>query len=337
MAEVGINTTSKRIEWLDIAKAVAIMGTIGGHTFTQQTLLVCLSYTCFAMFWIISGYTIKPCNGVRGLLNRTLADFKKMIIPAFLVCLLSGVLATLSGEYRDWNALINNLKQSVTFFVSSNPGMLWFFWALFWAKLLYRIMLKLGNFRYIPMIILLVLSLVYSPMHRFPVLLDVSPVGMLFLEMGHLLKVCDRKIANVSKVKQLLIEGGVLVLALLGTYYLTWTRRLYIDLAGRDYTLQALLQCVCLMLLVLFVCKIISLTPASDFISEVGQHTFGILLLHFLDGYWLSPIVEILFDATGFSNVFLYFGIRVVLLLIVTFVFVKLQDRFFYYINYGKH
>lgn len=335
MSELG--SFKKRIEWLDVAKTIAIMGTISGHTFTGRSLILCFSYTLFLLFWVVSGYTIRPCNGIRGLINCTIKDIKKMIIPSFFICLFSGVIATLVGEYCNWETLVDNLKQYALFFVSSNPGMLWFFWSLLWAKLLYRIMLKLGYFRYIPMIALVALALVFSPNHRLPMLIDVTPIGVLFLEFGHLLKGADDKLKAVSVKKQYLIEILITFIALVGTFYLTWERRLYIDPAGRDYTVLAILQCMCLMILALVICKELCKTPLVQPLSEIGQHTFGILLLHFLDGYWISPITDRLFKLIGFSNDFIYFGIRVALLIIVTLICVKIQDRFYYFINHGKH
>lgn len=326
-----------RIEWLDVVKAIAILGTVGIHTFAGRSLLLSISYSVFPLFWIVSGYTIRPCNGIRGLINTTIKDIKKMIIPSFFVCLLSGVIATLLGEYCNWQTLTNNLIDSALFFVSPNSGMLWFFWALLWAKLLYRIMLKLGVFRYIPMAVLIVAALIFSPSYRLPMMIDVAPIGMLFLEFGHLLKEADNKLQSAPRKIQYCLEAIVLAVSVLGSIYLTWQRRLYIDLAGRDYTLMALMQCICLMLLVLLICRVISQTPLVEPMSELGQHTLGFLLLHYLDGYWISPIVEKLFDVIGFSNDFIYYGIRVVLLIIVTLICVKIQDRFYYYINHGKH
>lgn len=327
----------KRIEWLDVAKTIAILGTIGSHTFAGRPLLHCVSYTLFVIFWLTSGYTIRPCNGMRGLINCTLKDIKRMIIPSFFICIFSAVLATLVGEYCNWETLVNNIKNHALFFVSSNPGMLWFFWALLWAKLLYRIFLKMGYFRYIPMVILVVLAMIYSPEHRLIMMLDVTPVGVLLLEFGHLLKCADVKMKALSVKKQYLIEVLITAIAVAGSFYLTWEKRLYIDLSGRDYTVLAILQCVCLMIFVLVICKELCKTPLVQPLSEIGQHTFGILLLHFLDGYWISPITDRLFELVGFSNDFIYFGIRVALLIIVTQICVKIQERFYYFINHGKH
>lgn len=330
---------NRRLEWIDIAKAIAIFGTVGCHTFSAHPIMLGLSFSIFLTFWIVSGYTIKPCNGIHGIVNCTIKDFTRIIIPAFFVCLLSGVFATIASGYINVENLLTNLKQCAWFFVSPNPGMMWFFWTLLWAKLIYRILLKMGWLRYLVLVPLMVITVMFSPEHRLPLCVDVVGVALVYIEIGHLIRLYDNVCVSqkVAAIAVKCIGVVVLVISMLGGYYLTITRRLYIDPGARDYTYLAMIQCLCVMLLVVFASRLIEKISIKVPFEVIGEHTLGFLFLHFLDGYWLIPIVEKLFELIKFSNDFLLYGIRVAVLAIVTMICVKIQDRFYYFINHGKH
>lgn len=66
----------KRIAWVDIAKAIAIIGMIVGHEVTNDTLRIFIFSFHMPLFFILSGYTSGPVQEW----GRFLAKVKKIFV-----------------------------------------------------------------------------------------------------------------------------------------------------------------------------------------------------------------------------------------------------------------
>lgn len=79
-----INSLSrKRINWIDIAKGIAIVLMIIGHdvTFGGNVRNLIFSFH-MPIFFLLTGYTIRPYNQIY---KATFKDFKNLIIPVLIV------------------------------------------------------------------------------------------------------------------------------------------------------------------------------------------------------------------------------------------------------------
>lgn len=138
-----------RIEWLDIAKGIAIITTIIGHTIVGKGRILISSFH-MALFFVLAGYTIKrvPCN----LLYETVVkDLKRLILPCIIVRFGNALYGVIFRNSNLLDTIISEVKRflwgNCAEYRYGNYEMLgisgfWFVIALFWSKLAYRIVLE---------------------------------------------------------------------------------------------------------------------------------------------------------------------------------------------------
>lgn len=137
--------TLKRIEWIDIAKGIAILLVIIGHSakFGSIARNIIFSFH-MPLFFILSGYTYRPANDISVLLMHLKKSIKHLLIPCFVVSILKVIVWIYkSRDYSVYNIIINFYKMITNLFYASGvsfngtvAGMVWFVFSLFWAKLI---------------------------------------------------------------------------------------------------------------------------------------------------------------------------------------------------------
>ncbi len=89
--------SKKRIEWIDVAKAVGIVAVVFGHAMTRHgTMFHFLYWWHMPIFFIMGGFFLKPIIN-----NNWLGFFKKRIFPlltSYVIC--GGFLILLSHFIR---------------------------------------------------------------------------------------------------------------------------------------------------------------------------------------------------------------------------------------------
>lgn len=334
MAE-GNNTVKKvHYGWLDIAKALGILSTIVTHCF-QTSVTVCLWTTVlFLLFFIATGYTIKPVDSMKKLGRGTWNDFTKMVVPSFFVFLLSGVYSwwtsSLRGEVPMWAHFVEKAK----IFVGPDVPIMWFFIALFWAKLVYRILLTwFPRFRTIPILFLGALCLRFSPEHRLPLMIDVVPMLLIFIDEGQWLKqldlFCDR---NKDEKWFIRFKWPALIvsdlLCALIVYRWVFVRKYFMIISARDYTVKTVIMDIAFLWLLVQVCKLVQNLKILEPLKALGRHTLGFIYIHFLDAYWLMQLIYIFMAKIGTESPFVLFVIRFTTICILLAACVYIQ-RFF--------
>ena len=96
MSEIVVAQKKQRIAWIDIAKGIAILTVIWSHSLPYGSLPRNLIF-CFHMplFFIVSGFTLKPANSIKDLIVCTKKDFVRLIVPVIFVTTVSSILAVL--------------------------------------------------------------------------------------------------------------------------------------------------------------------------------------------------------------------------------------------------
>lgn len=314
-----MSSAKKRVMWLDICKGFAIFAPIIMHTYGPTFKIAIVACSLFPMFFFTSGYTIKKPESLSQLGKATLKDLRFILLPALLVYMLQGVYYGLVSEYGTMFWHIFDMVK--VFFTNSNPGMMWFFWALFWSKLCYRIYLMVvKKYQIFPLLILTLIGYKISNIYRSPMLLDVIPICMLFLHMGASVK----KLESYENVKKLAYIG-LPVLTIVWAY-LSFVKAYYIDISGRDYNLYTVVQSAC----ILYMCTAFAKLIENNIIGKPfiiwGQHTLGMIFLHFLDGIWLTPIKNVIENTIGISNNTTHFIIRMTFITAGTFLCIFIKD-----------
>ena len=93
MSDVAVSQ-KKRIAWIDIAKGITILTVIWSHSLPFGCLPRNLIFSFhMPLFFILSGFTLKPAKNVKNLIERTKKDFLRLIVPVILATILVSILA----------------------------------------------------------------------------------------------------------------------------------------------------------------------------------------------------------------------------------------------------
>lgn len=139
---------TKRLDWLDIAKGIAIILVIVGHTVPNPSPLRHAIFSFhMPVFFILAGYTFRPKPWgelLRGSVSRLLMPYLVLALawqlPTFLM---SG--APLTGDViaNGLETLVFASGVDVTGFDVASVGMPWFLAALFTSRLLFNGLIRL--------------------------------------------------------------------------------------------------------------------------------------------------------------------------------------------------
>ena len=190
----SMKEVKKRILWVDIAKALAILSVPISHTLElDQTLRAMIFSFHMPLFFILSGFTTHLAEDKLTLLKRLKKNFKYLIIPTLVI------LAIFSFAYSYYNGEILNFFQNFGYWLKSffidvyppdglyNASAVWFLVALFWAKLLMDIVNitvktdKNGLIFFVFGVIGICMG-VFE--HRIPFFVDLGLVATMFMEIG---------------------------------------------------------------------------------------------------------------------------------------------------------
>lgn len=102
----------KRIDWLDIAKGIAIICTIIGHSVEKNKIGVFIFSFHMPLFFILSGYTLKKIQ-FSELPKATLKDFLRLILPVFAVLAIDFILQTLFFDKNPISLMKSYIKRLI--------------------------------------------------------------------------------------------------------------------------------------------------------------------------------------------------------------------------------
>lgn len=198
-------TRRVRLDWLDIAKGIAMLLVIAGHTVPYASTVRHLIFSFhMPLFFVLAGYTfrVKPFKTVLS------ASFQRLIIPTIAIFVIRKA-AELATVRPSWSALLSFLigagKQllfasgvDVGWAGAVGMGMMWFLVVLFFARLLLNFLLDPRRFKgmwvsAILLVGLVVIGDVIGAQKRLylPCSLDLVPLASLFMLCGLLARQCD--------------------------------------------------------------------------------------------------------------------------------------------------
>lgn len=136
---------TQRIEWIDVAKGIAILLVIIGHTVQFESLTWNLIFSFhMPVFFVLSGYTYRPAVDKKTLFNHAKHHFHHLILPCLYVSLFVVVCNIVKNDYYSiseiWFAIYSMLRN--LFWASGVPfkgtavSFIWFIFSLFWTKIL---------------------------------------------------------------------------------------------------------------------------------------------------------------------------------------------------------
>lgn len=278
-----------RIDWIDIAKGIAILCTIIGHTvpFGSKPRDIIFAFH-MPIFFLLAGYTFKAAK-VSEFSKKTYQDFKRLILPCcitdFLLILWRVLL--LHGSLK--SEFINTLKQflwgngndftefGINFY---GVGVLWFLIALFWSRQVYRIILHYlpSDYRVMFLLFGAYISMLIGQKARLPQGLDLIMVILFFMECGY------QYHKNAERILPYELITGLIAFFL--WTYLSWDKEIYIELATRQYPGRML--CIIIALsgcfsVILLSKSLESLKLIASPLKWLGTHSLQLLCIHHFD------------------------------------------------------
>lgn len=195
------NFISDRQTWIDIAKGIGILAMVFGHNILALQPIIFAFH--MPLFFVLAGYTIKKVDKEQ-IISAIIKDFKRLIIP----CIVAQLIILLGNTIINHNDILHEIKRLIACLVWGNHngtlfglglpsiGRIWFLPALFWSKLVYRLLMYLfdGMDRFM---VILILSFVSMFMGMNGIILpqnfDMLFVCILFIEIGNIFKKIDLK------------------------------------------------------------------------------------------------------------------------------------------------
>lgn len=177
-----------RLDYLDIARGIAILCVILGHYLIGRLRLVVFSFH-IPLFFVISGYLIKPID-----FNRLKFYLKKMtvklLIPYLITCLTVFIFTNdISREFIG-EVFLGLNKSSGYYEVNKGIGPLWFCWAYFWSVLIFSLLINYSKNKInliIACSLLCITGVCISSVDILPWQLDNAMVVLIYLLFGYLM------------------------------------------------------------------------------------------------------------------------------------------------------
>lgn len=143
---------SKRLDWIDIAKGIAIILVIVGHTVPNPSPLRHAIFSFhMPVFFILAGYTFRPKPWrelLSGSVSRLLVPYVVLAlawqVPTFLM---SGAPLTIGTLVAGLKTLVFASGVDVPGLCVTAVGMAWFLAALFTSRLLFNVLVRLFDRR----------------------------------------------------------------------------------------------------------------------------------------------------------------------------------------------
>lgn len=279
----------KRIEWVDMAKAVAILFMIIGHELSGEARNFIFSFH-MPLFFILSGYTSRKITSFEGFKNNVAKNFRRMWLFASLMVILMNLESWVLNPIPMDEFLLHLVKgifwgSNILKYDVTNVGVVWFLYAFFWGKLIYDgICVLIKDWRIEGVIFLLEAAIAYLLARKelwLPQTLDIALVAAFFMWMGAVLK--------QVKFDEMKHEKWLLSLAFI-YWIVCLTQGLSLDLSVRSYPkfLVTMLEALAGTLVWIKISKYFLLNQLTQKLSYFGKHTMVLLCIHHLDFYWIK-------------------------------------------------
>lgn len=331
----------KRIDWLDVSKALGIYLVVLGH-------LVILNYKQFRfifafhmpLFFAVAGYVFAS-KEIPVFKKFIKSKFKEYVLP-IIVIIVIGLLQCLLIPTKSCNAQSLFTANTIIEILKGRPmfsyfGASWFLFAMFFAQLMFYGYCKLYKKVSKPVFTLICLAHLavsvyvieifdFIPViHRLPLKIDSAMMGCVFMGVGALFA----KI-NLDKYKKIL-KWILPPLGCIGVYFISCKWNLYVNMEECKYAfpLRYLAGAICGILMVF---GLGMLFEKCVFLKYVGKNTLIIFLIHWLLIVIVINSVNRIWN-TGYVEQYMKFDFVCVLISIIVFLLSLLCSIFYSHIK----
>lgn len=296
----GCTMGSKRLDWIDIAKGIAIILVIVGHTVPNPSPLRHAIFSFhMPVFFILAGYTFRP-KPWRELLSGSVT---RSLVP-YVVLALAWQLPTflMSGTPLTGGALVSGLETlvfasgvDVPGFGIAAVGMSWFLAALFTSRLLFNALVRLFDEREVGVavqgVVCAAMAFCGLCVSRFlgvylPLDLDLSCYIVLLMWIGYTAR--QQKLEPSVSKPLLFIGAGVFWIALAAMSGLELSSRRVDGFVAATVAALAGSYCVCWVSMAVEKLKDVPVFGALERgLVFCGQASLAIFAIHAVD--WFIP------------------------------------------------
>lgn len=282
---------SKRLEWVDIAKGIAILLMIVGHEVKNVNLLTLIFSFHMPLFFILSGYTSSRVDSWAKFVKKSKKSFIRIWLLAVVMVVLLGIEYAIFSK-GSLNLIVSNVLKGI-FWGSNVPqigifcvGIMWFLFVFFWSKIIFDFMQVIFKSTYIGIILLILSAIAYffcnGFRHYLPQALDIVPFAALFMWCGSIAKNISRNVPPHCK--------HIVLAASLIFWLVCVVMHLHIEMSMRSYPLFliCIIEAICGTLLVCQFSKYLLSLWSLKYIQIIGQQTLILMCIHHLDLYWVN-------------------------------------------------
>ena len=172
----------KRIEWIDAIRGFGIFLVTFGHLNPWLPLETHIYSFHMALFFFISGFLFKNKEPFKQFMIKRV---KILLIPFVFWDLLSSIISLAMGQ---------NLKKAIAVFFVYNGELswnapIWFLLILFFAEIIYAVILKINDSKYISLLVMLCSAVLWVLFGSATITfkLNLVPVALFYLSFGDLI------------------------------------------------------------------------------------------------------------------------------------------------------
>lgn len=312
-----------RIEYLDIARGIAIILMVAGHVFYYDIYWEVIFSFHMPIFVIISGMFFKYTESFK---EYILKMIKKLFVPYVIgVCIVSTARNLIVGENISIipQVLLGYSNFKSLFYNTESVGALWFVPYLIVIKIMYYVVYKelqiSDKFLTIECLIILIVGLCFKNNEIYlPWSIDIALATMIFYHIGYLIKKYNILEKWMNDYKIMLI---FLVVWIIGIKYTD------LELAVRIYSIPAFITAFCGSMVLIkvshFIQKYIKLIGKA--LKWCGKNTIIILIAH----YYEYKVFE--YEGTDleiFAKKIAFVIIVAVLVNIIKILFEKVSEKY---------
>jgi len=323
---------AKRVQYIDIARGIAILCIILGHQGISDVNRVVFTFHV-PIFYYITGYFLNDKLGIKDFIK---SKVRTLLVPYVLTCVLTIVLAALLAWYQDGNVL-STIQEWIyaslygagdTYhepFYIKKIGALWFLWAMFWGSIFVRISLKMK-----PMVRMICILGLFGigywtarHMFWFPLSIQAGCCATLFIYIGYLArqtKPVFQKLSNEVKA------GSVVLSVFLWGNFVQNFQSFWLVHCDMGRGVIDFVGCICGCYLLMLLSK--GIEKYCKYLTRgfayLGKYSLIVLCVHILELNVLpwKPVREAIMAGWGLEEIqtrYLLAVVKIVLIVIVSY------------------
>lgn len=288
--ETQLKKSDQRIQWVDIAKGIAILLMIIGHEIPGGSRLYALIFSFhMPLFFILSGYTSKKVANWNTFLSKTKKSFYRIWLLAIVMIVINTVLQfTFWGHFNLLEMLVKGMVwgSNIPAKGIGNVGVMWFLIVFFWAKMLFSLLLMTMSEREIGICLLGLSFISYLISSHFWLIQgwNIVPFAALFMWGGYVAR-NSYQLIQPTKWRY----PFILVATILWAFLVL--KNIHIELAVRLYPffIVSIIEAFAgAMICCLVAQKLVKIEIIRKIFEPIGKHTLALLCIHHLDFYWIT-------------------------------------------------